>query len=145
MFTIFRGFFSNLHILLLHKCRTRHQCQIIKAKICQKKDRSFCSCCWISCCVHFLSEDGRTGWRGVHGRLDDVLLWWQSNAVLPVSPPLLHSHPPSSPLVRRWFSWRPHGRREGSGLAPSVYVMGIGAKRHGSWRERKEDLCGVGG
>lgn len=55
-----------------------------------------------------------------------------------------HTHTPP-PLVRRWFSWRPHGRGEGSGLAPSVYVMGIGAKRHGGWRERKGGSCGVGG
>lgn len=52
-------------------------------------------------------------------------------------------HPP--PLVRRRFFWRPHRRGEGSGLAPSVYVMGIGAKRHRGWRERKEGSCGVGG
>lgn len=26
-------------------------------------------------------------------------------------------------------------------MAPSVCVMGVGAKRHGGWRERKEGLC----
>lgn len=80
--------------------------------------------------------------------LSDVLPWRRSNGLLPPPPPPVplpsHLRLLPSPPVRRWFSWRPRGRGEGSGLAPSVYVMGTEAKHYRGWRERKEDSRGVG-
>lgn len=83
----------------------------------------------------FISEPRVQLTGRVHKSLWDVLPWWQRYALLLFLS--LPSHTPLPPWVRRWFSWRPHGQGEGSGLAPSVYVMGTGAKRHGGRRERK--------
>lgn len=138
-------FESSLHINM-----EQSLCQIIKAKICRaqfrrQKQGPFGPAAEFPVFVFIWGP--RAGLKEVHRRQGDVLPWWQSNTLLR-SPSRLPTHRimhTPSPLVRRCFFWRPHRRGEGSGLAPSVFVMGTGAKRHGGWRERKEGSCGVGG
>ena len=97
---------------------------------------------WLCFLLSLFSSKGLgLGWKQFTG--SEAMCYRGDKATLFTLLPNIHAAtPPPPPLVR--FFWRPCRRGAGSGLAPSVCVMGTGAKRHGGWEERKEDSCAVG-